>query len=95
MTMKPVDVKQSTYINSNKERNYQDPKLKIGDIVRISIDKKKLQQCIFQIGLEKFLWLKKLKALFCGHMLLKILKEKKNYWNVLRKGIAKNKSESV
>ena len=40
MTMKPVDVKQSTYINSNKERNYQDPKLKIGDIVRISIDKK-------------------------------------------------------
>ena len=53
--MKPVDVKQSTYINSNKERNYQDPKLKIGDIVRISIDKKKLQQCIFQIGLEKFL----------------------------------------
>ena len=42
MTMKPVNVKRSTYINSNKERNYQDPKLKIGDIVRISIYKKKI-----------------------------------------------------
>ena len=31
--MKPVDVKSSTYINSSKEINYKDPKLKIGDIV--------------------------------------------------------------
>ena len=34
--MKPVDVKTSTYIDSSKETNYQDPKFKIGDIVRIS-----------------------------------------------------------
>ena len=34
--MKPVDVKSSTYIGSSKEINYQDPKFKIGDIVRIS-----------------------------------------------------------
>ena len=34
--MKPVDVKQSTYIEFIKEINYQDPKFKIGDIVRIS-----------------------------------------------------------
>ena len=34
--MKPVDVKSSTYINSSKEINYKDPKLKIGDIVWIS-----------------------------------------------------------
>ena len=34
--MKPVDVKPSTYIDSSKEINYQDPKFKIGDIVRIS-----------------------------------------------------------
>ena len=34
--IKPVDVKPSTYIESSKEINYQDPKFKIGDIVRIS-----------------------------------------------------------
>ena len=34
--MKPVDVKSSTYIDSNKENNNKDPKFKIGEIVRIS-----------------------------------------------------------
>ena len=33
---KPVDVKLNTYINSSKKTNNQDPKFKIGDIVRIS-----------------------------------------------------------
>ena len=35
-----------------------------------------LQKAIFQIGLKKFLLLQKLKILFCGHMLLVILKVK-------------------
>ena len=30
--MKPVDVKSSSYIDSSKEVNNQDPKFKIGDI---------------------------------------------------------------
>ena len=34
--MKPVDVKSNTYIDSSKEINNQDPKFKIGYIVRIS-----------------------------------------------------------
>ena len=34
--MKPVCVKSSTYIKSSKEVNDEDPKFKIGDIVRIS-----------------------------------------------------------
>ena len=34
--MKPVDVKPSTFIDSSKEINYEDPNIKIGDIVRIS-----------------------------------------------------------
>ena len=34
--MKPVDVKSNTYTNSSKEINDEDPKTKIGDIVRIS-----------------------------------------------------------
>ena len=34
--MKPVDLKQSTYIDFNKEINKEDPKYKVGDNVRIS-----------------------------------------------------------
>ena len=34
--MKPVDTKQSTYINSSKEINDEHPKFKIGHIVRVS-----------------------------------------------------------
>ena len=33
--IKPVDVKLSTYIDTSKEINYEDPKFKIGDIIRI------------------------------------------------------------
>ena len=34
--MKPADVKPSTYTDFSKEINDEDPKFKIGDIVRIS-----------------------------------------------------------
>ena len=34
--MKPIDVKDNTYINTNKETNDKDPKFKVGDRVRIS-----------------------------------------------------------
>ena len=34
--IKPIDVKDNTYININKEINYKDPKFKVGDYVRIS-----------------------------------------------------------
>ena len=34
--MKPVDVKDNTYINTSNEINDKDPKLKVGDHVRIS-----------------------------------------------------------
>ena len=34
--MKPVDVEDNTYINFNKEVNDKDPKIKVGDHVRIS-----------------------------------------------------------
>ena len=34
--MKPIDVKDNTYINSDKEINNKDPKFKVGDHVRIS-----------------------------------------------------------
>ena len=34
--MKPIDVKDNTYINADKEINNKDPKSKVGDHVRIS-----------------------------------------------------------
>ena len=34
--MKPIDVKDNTYIDFGKEVNYNDPKFKVGDHVRIS-----------------------------------------------------------
>ena len=43
--MKPIDVKDNTYINTSKKINYKDPKFKVGDRVRISKYKN-----IFAIG---------------------------------------------
>ena len=34
--MKPIDVKDNAYINTDKEINNKDPKFKVGDLVRIS-----------------------------------------------------------
>ena len=34
--MKPIDVKDNTYINTSKNNNYKDPKFKVGDPLRIS-----------------------------------------------------------
>ena len=34
--MKPIDIKDNTYINTDKETNDKDPKFKVGDHVRIS-----------------------------------------------------------
>ena len=50
--MKPVDVKSNTYINSNKEINDKDYKLKISGVVRITKYK-----CIFAKKLQsKLVW---------------------------------------
>ena len=68
--MKPIDVKDNRYINTNKEINNKDPKFKVGDRVRISKYKNIFAKG--QIGLKKYLLLKKLKLLFRGLMLLMI-----------------------
>ena len=70
--MKPIDVKDNTYIDSmefhsEKEVNNKDPKFKVGDYVKISKYKIFLLKDTCQIGLEKFLLLIKLKLQFHGH----------------------------
>ena len=53
--MKTVDVKDNAYIDSSQEVNGNDPKLQVGDYVRISKYKKFLLKDILRIGLKKFL----------------------------------------
>ena len=67
ITMKPVDVKNNTYIDFKKEGNDKDPKFKVGDHVRFSKYKN-----IFAKGYTQNLLLVKLKIQFHGHMLLMI-----------------------
>ena len=82
--MKPADVEWRTYIDSSKETNDENPEFKLGHTVRITKykKKKKLQKAIFQIGLKKFLWLKKL---------LVILKAKKLLERFMKKNFKKSK----
>ena len=70
--MKPIDVKDNTYINTSKKINYEDPKFKVVDRVRISKYKNILLKGIYLIGVKKYLLLKKLKILFRALMLLMI-----------------------
>ena len=70
--MKPIDVEDNTYINTDKEIDNKDPKFKFGDHVRISKYKTFLLNATPQIGMKKYLLLKKLKILFHGLMLLMI-----------------------
>ena len=53
--MKPVDAKDNTYIDSSKKVNDKDPKLKVGDHVRISNTKIFLLKDTLQTGLKNFL----------------------------------------
>ena len=69
--MKLVDVKLGTYIDSNKEINNKDPKFNTGDIYRISNYKNAFAKGYVPNWSEEVLWLKNLKTLFRGHMLLK------------------------
>ena len=62
--MKPIDVKDNTYINTSKEINNKDPKFKVGDHVRNQNTKTFLLKDICLTGVKKCLLLKKLKILF-------------------------------
>ena len=70
--MKPIDVKDNTYINTSKEINNENPKFKVGDHVRISKYKNIFAKGYIPNWSEEVLLLKKLKILFRGLMLLMI-----------------------
>ena len=53
--MKPISVKDNTYINIGKEFNEKDHKFQVGDHEEYQNIKTFLLKAIFQIGLKKFL----------------------------------------
>ena len=59
--MKPIDVKDNTYINADKEINNKYPKFKVGDHVRISKYKNIFAKGLCLIGVKKYFVIKKVK----------------------------------
>ena len=75
--IKHSDVKSNTYIDSSKKINDKIANLKLVIMLEYQNTKLFLQNITLEVGLKKFLWLKKLKILYGGHMLLMVLTEKK------------------
>ena len=89
--MKPVDVKNNTYIVFGKEVNDKDPKFQIGDYERIS----KHRNSFAKGGTpnwKNILLSKKLKIQCHGHMLSTLLMVKKLLEHFMKRN-AKNKSK--
>ena len=90
--MKPVDVKDNTYIDFGKNVNNENPKFKNWwscKNTKYQNTKWFLLKDILQIGLKKFLWLKKWKILFHGNILLVILKVNKLLKHFMKKNCKK------
>ena len=93
--MKPIDVKNNTYINIGKEVNDKDPKFKVDDHVRISKYKNIFAKGYPSSWSEEIFVIKELKKQFYGHMLLMILivrellehSMKKNYKRQINKNL--------
>ena len=70
--MKPIDIKDNTYINASKEIINKDPKFKVGDRVKISKYNNIFAKGYMPNWSEEVFVIKKLKTLFRGLMLLMI-----------------------
>ena len=86
--MKPVDVKDDTYIDFEKEVNDRDPKFKVGDHVRISKYKNIFAKRYTPNWYED-VFVIKLKIQFHEHILLMILMVKKLLEHFMKKNCKK------
>ena len=87
--MKPIEVRDNTYIDSLKKIMIKIVNLKLVIMLEYQNTKIFLLKDILQIGLKKFLWLKKLKILFHEHMLLMISMVKKLLEHFMKKNYKK------
>ena len=92
--IKPVGVKSSTYIDFNEKSNKEDPKSEVGDHLRISKYKKTFVKVELQMSQKIFSWLKKLKILSLGHMLLVILTVKRFLGHFMKKNLKRQIKQS-
>ena len=83
--MKPIDVKDNTYINIDKEVNDNDPKFKVSNHVRISKYKNIFAKGYIPNWSEKTFVIKETKIQFHGLMLLMILMVKKLLEHFMKK----------
>ena len=83
--MKPIDVKDNTYINIDKEVNDNDPKFKVSNHVRISKYKNIFAKGYIPNWSEKTFAIKETKIQFHGLMLLMILMVKKLLEHFMKK----------
>ena len=94
--MKPVDVKSNAYIDSSKEINNKNRKLKTGDGVRISKYKNTFAKGYTPNWSGKEFVIKKVKntwTCICrGHVFLVILKEKKFLGRFTKKNYKRQKT---
>ena len=77
--MKPVDVNQACILTSVEKIVKKPLNLKLMIMLEYQNKKIFLEKAMFYIDLKKLLWLKKLKILCRGHMLLVILTNQKEF----------------
>ena len=83
--VKPVDVKPSTYVDSSKEINDENPKFKIGDIVRISKYKSIFAKGYVPYWSEEVFMIKKVKNTVLWTLVISHLKGKEIVGTFLEK----------
>ena len=83
--MKAVDVKDNTYIEFKKEVNDKDPKLKVGDHVKISKYKNIFAKGYMPNWSEEVFVVSKIKNTVHGHMLLMIFMVEKLLEHFMKK----------
>ena len=93
--MKPVDVKSSTYFDSSKEINDEDPKFKIGDIVRISKYKNIFAKADLPNWSEEVFVIKKVKNTVPWTCVLRILNAKKKLEHFTKRNCKKQIKKSL
>ena len=81
--LKPVDVKDNTYINFEKEVNDKDPKFKIGDYVRISKYRNIFAKGYMPNWSKEIFIISKIKNMVPWTYVINDLNGLRNYWYIL------------
>ena len=93
--MKPIDVKDNTYINTDKETNDKDPNFKVGDRVRISKYKNICAKGYTPNWSEEVFVIKKVKNAVPWTFVINDLNDEEIMGTCYEKGIAKDESRRI